>query len=101
MKAQFDPAPINFGKTVNIPISLGHAFFVWEILNTHFDSLDTFNLTHNEKKAIWGLSDLIEQTLIQEDMSEYDHAHYADLLKKAEHHLQHHVLVDFVDWLNH
>lgn len=96
MSEQFNNTQINFAQNINVPISLGHAFFVWEVLNTHFGSLDNLNLTNNEKKAIWGLSDLLEQTLIQNDICEYDYNRYKSLLKKAEQHLQNNVQVDFV-----
>lgn len=93
---EFGNPQINFARKVHIPITLGHAFFAWETLSTHLSVLDKLNLTDNEKKAIWGLSDLLEQALIQNDICEYDYNRYKSLLKKAEQHLQNNVQVDFV-----
>lgn len=94
---EFGNSQINFERKVHVPITLGHAFFVWETLNTHFGRLDSLNLTDNEKKAIWGLTDLLEKMLIQNGIREYDYNRYKSLLKKAEQHLQNNVQVDFVE----
>lgn len=84
-------------KSVNIPITLGHALFVWETLDKHFSNLnDNPNLSENEKKAIWGLADLIEKTLINHGITGNLDI-YQTLVKQAELHLQNNIQVDFVD----
>lgn len=84
-------------KSVNIPITLGHALFVWETLNNHFSNLNNNpNLSENEKKAMWGLTDLIEETLVYHGITG-DLDNYQTLVKHAELHLQNQIKVDFVD----
>lgn len=57
-------ANIDFAQPVQIDITLGHAIFVWETLSNHFSDLpENPNLNEEERKSIWGLTDLIEKTL--------------------------------------
>lgn len=56
---------IDFEKTVSVDITLGHAIFVWETLSDKFSNLRANdNLSEEERKAIWELTDLIEETLL-------------------------------------
>lgn len=88
---------MNIAKPIQIPMTLGQALFTWETLNTHFGDLNHHpHLSDNEKKAIWGLTDLIENALINNGISG-NLPNYKNLVKISEQHLKNDVIVEFVD----
>lgn len=79
---------IDIASCVNMPITLAHALCAWETLSSHFGNLhNNPNLTDNDKKAIWGLTDLIEKTLIDNGING-NLDNYQTLIKQAKLYLQ-------------
>lgn len=88
---------IDIASPVNISLALAHALCAWETLSCHFANLnDNPNLSDNDKKAIWGLTDLLEKTLIDHGING-NLDNYQTLVKQSQLHLQNHIKVDFLD----
>lgn len=89
--------PIDLSTHIAVPMTLGQALFMWETLSTHFSDLNNHpNLSEPEKKALWGLTDLLEESLVRGGIHG-GLSDYQSLVKHAEFHLQNTLAVDFVD----
>jgi len=86
-----------FSKEVSLNLSIGHLLAVWDILANKLseiafmDSLDV-----DEKRAIWALQDLCEQTLVENGVSSLPENEWKELVQAAKVHVRS-IPVDFLE----
>lgn len=86
---------VDFEKTISVDITLGHAIFVWETLSDKFSNLRANDsLCEEERKAIWELTDLIEETLLENGIQ--GSIEWQDLVAQAKGYMSN-LPVGFVD----
>lgn len=74
----------DFCKQVTLKITVGHLLLAWQVMTDKFSSLQSFDtLSEDERRAIWGLSDLLERALIDVGVSEYSQAGWEALVREA------------------
>ena len=79
-----NPTDIDLSKPVSINISLGHLLFVWETMSAKLSTLnDRDDMSEDEKRAVWGLIDLMEPPLAESGLGTYSHAEWETLLARA------------------
>ncbi len=87
----------DFSKETSIKITLGHLLLVWEVMSDKFSDLQSYgNLSDEEKRAIWGLADLLENSLAENGITEKPQAEWAALINRAKEFMKT-VPVDFLD----
>jgi len=84
-------------KKIPLNISLGHLLLVWEVLSNKI-SCDPFNkqLSEIERRAIWALEDLCENTLVENECGAMPKKDLETLIKKAGEHVKS-ISVEFLD----
>lgn len=88
---------IDFEKTVSVDITLGHALLAWQTLSENFSDLNRFEkLDLQEKKSIWGLIDLLENSLNDNQVDGRPQDEWLTLIDDAKNHMKT-ITVDFVD----
>ena len=61
----------NLSKEISIKISLGHLLLAWEVMSEKFSDLQPHDsLLEEVKRAIWGLADLLEKSLVENSITE-------------------------------
>ncbi len=84
-------------EETSIKITLGHLLLAWETLSDKFSNLrDNDSLSEEERRAIWGLADILEQALVANGITGQPVADWKALLCKAKEHIKT-VPVDFLD----
>ena len=87
----------DFSKEISIRITLGHLLLAWEIMSEKFSDLQSHDsLSEEERRAIWGLADLLENALVEYDATEKPQADWAALISKAKEYIKT-VPVDFLE----
>jgi hypothetical protein len=87
----------DFFKVVSVKITLGHLLLVWDIMSNKFSDLKSNEyLSEDDKKAIWGLTDLLENSLIANDITNMPQAEWESLVAKAKEFIRT-ISVDFLD----
>ena len=87
----------DFSKEASIKIPLGHLLLAWEVISEKFSDLQPYNsLTNEEKRAIWGLADLLEKLLIENGVTEKSKTEWEALVNRAKEFMKT-VPVDFLD----
>lgn len=88
---------IDFAKSTKISISLGHALLAWQTLSENFGDLNRFDeLDLPEKKAIWGLTDLLETILAENNIEGSPEKDWLALIEQAKDYMKT-MPVDFVE----
>lgn len=75
----------DFSKETSIKISLGHLLLAWEVMSNKFSDLQSYSsLSEEERKAIWGLADLLENSLLENGVDGKPPAEWEALINKAK-----------------
>ena len=86
----------DFSKETSIKITLGHLLLAWEVLSDKFSDLQSHNnLSEEERRAILGLADLLENSLAENGVNGKPQAEWAALISKAKEYMKT-VPVDFL-----
>ena len=87
----------DFPKETSIKITLGHLLLAWEDLSDKFSDLQSHDsLSEEERRAIWGLADLLESSLAENGVNGKPQAEWAMLISKAKEYMKT-VPVDFLE----
>jgi hypothetical protein len=87
----------DFSREVSVPITLGHVLLAWEVMSSKFSDLrSNESLSEEERRAIWGLADLLEKVLVEHGITGRPQAEWETLISKANAYIQT-VPVDFLD----
>jgi hypothetical protein len=74
----------DLSKETTVKITLGHLLLAWEVLSDKFSDLRSCgNLSEEEMRAIWGLADLLEKTLIGNGVSGRSQEEWKSLVSRA------------------
>lgn len=75
----------DFSKEAWIKISLGHLLVAWDVVTEKFSDLHAYDgLKSEEVRAIWGLADLLEKSLIENGVTERHKAEWETLIGNAK-----------------
>ena len=87
----------DFSKEISIKITLGHLLLAWEVLSDKFSDLQSHgSLSEEERRAIWGLADLLENSLAENGVTGRPQAEWEALINKAKEYMKT-VPVDFLE----
>ncbi|HIQ41742.1 MAG TPA: hypothetical protein EYH47_03245 [Pseudomonas oleovorans] len=87
----------DFPKETSIKITLGHLLLAWEVLSNKFSDLQSDDsLSDEERRAIWGLADLLENSLAENGVNGKPQAEWAVLISKTKEYMNS-VPVDFLE----
>jgi hypothetical protein len=87
----------DFSKEVPVKITLGHLLLAWEVMANKFSDLrSNESLSEDERRAIWGLADLLEKTLIENGIDGRPQAEWENLVSQAKIYIRS-VPVDFLE----
>jgi hypothetical protein len=87
----------NLSKIVDIQMPLGHILLAWQTLSDKFADLKSNEtLSKEEKRAIWGLADLLETSLIENGISNLPREKWEALIKSSKEFIKT-VPVDFLN----
>lgn len=87
----------DFSKEIPIKITLGHLLLSWEVLSDKFSDLQSQDsLSEEERRAIWGLADLLENSLAENGVNGKSQAEWAALISKVKKYMKT-VPVDFLE----
>ena len=76
----------NFDETQSIELTTGHLLFLWETITQNLSG-EIDSLSEEEKRAIWGLEDLLENKLIEIGIKALPQAEWQDLIESARDHM--------------
>ena len=87
----------DFSTEISIKITLGHLLFAWEVLSNKFSELQSHDsLSEEERRTIWGLADLLENSLVENGVTGMPPAEWAEIISKAKEYMKT-VPVDFLE----
>jgi hypothetical protein len=87
----------DLSKEATVKITVGHLLLAWEVLSDKFSDLrSNANLSEEEMRAIWGLADLLERTLIDNGIAGRSQEEWNSLVSSAKNFIRS-VPVDFLD----
>lgn len=76
---------VEFAKEVSVKITLGHLLLAWQVMSDKFSDLRSYEtLSEEERRAIWGLADLLENALVENDISGRPQVEWEALISKAK-----------------
>ena len=82
-------------QDVSLQMTVGHVLFLWETITTHISSsIDA--LSEEEKRAIWGMEDILERKLVELGITSRPQGEWKELVDRARKHMKN-VPVDFLD----
>lgn len=74
----------DLAKETSIKIPLGHLLLTWEVLSDKFSDLRAYDsLLEEDRRAIWGLADLLERSLIENGFTEKSSAEWKVLIDSS------------------
>lgn len=77
--------PEDLSKEVSLKITVGHLFLAWETLSAKFSEhlqwSDDFS--EDEKRAIWGLQDILERALVENGLGNMPRDEWEALYSRA------------------
>jgi hypothetical protein len=80
-----------------VQIPIGHALLAWETLSVKFSDLRSNDaLSEEERKAIWGLADLLENVLAENGVGGRRQAEWEALICRSKEFVKN-IPVDFLD----
>lgn len=75
---------IDLSQEVVVTLRLGHLLFVWETMSAKLSTLNDYeNMSDVEKRAVWGLIDLLERAVYECGIPECSQPEWAALLDRA------------------
>lgn len=78
-------------------IPLGHILLAWETLSDKFSDLRSNDaLSEEERRAIWGLADLLENALVENGLGNRPQVEWEALIKSSKEFIKT-IPVDFLD----
>jgi hypothetical protein len=87
----------DLAKVVSVEISLGHILLAWETLSDKFSDLRSNDaLSEAERRAIWGLADLLEKALVENGLGNRPQAEWEAHIENSKEFIKT-VPVDFLD----
>jgi hypothetical protein len=87
----------DLSKVVSINIPLGHLVLAWETLSEKFSDLrSNETLSEEERKAIWGLADLLENSLVENGIESRPQAEWLALINRSKEFINK-ISVDFLN----
>jgi hypothetical protein len=87
----------NLAQEATLKLTLGHLLVVWDVLSNKLSGTDfKDSLTNEEKRAIWGLEDLCERTLVEHKVEPRFESEWEHFLQTAREHVKT-IPADFVD----
>lgn len=87
----------HLSREISIEMTLGHLLLAWEVMSDKFSDLQSYDsLSEEERRAIWGLADLLEKALIDNGISGESQAEWAALISSAKAFVKT-IPVDFLD----
>lgn len=82
---------------VSVQIPLGHILLAWETLSEKFSALrSNDDLTEEERIAIWGLADLLENALVDNGLGSKPQAEWEALISRSKEFIKT-IPVEFLD----
>ena len=87
----------DFSKETSIKMPLGHLLLAWDVIFDKFSDLQPYSsLSDEEKRAIWGLADLLENSLVENGITGKPKVEWEAIIKRAKEFMKT-VPVDFLD----
>jgi hypothetical protein len=87
----------DFAKEVSVKITLGHLLLSWEVMSNKFsDLISNESFSEDERRALWGLADLLEKTLVENGIDGRPQAEWERLISQTRQYIRS-VPVDFLD----
>jgi hypothetical protein len=87
----------DLSKMVSIQVPLGHLLLAWETLSNKFSDLRSNDtLSEEEKKAIWGLADLLENALVDNGIGSRQKTEWEALVDRSREFIKK-IPIDFLD----
>lgn len=87
----------DLAKSISIRLPLGHVLLAWETLSDKFSELrSNGSLSEEERRAIWGLADLLEKTLVEHGLGARSQAEWDVLIQSSKEFIKT-IPVDFLD----
>ena len=87
----------DLSKVVSVKIPLGHVLLAWETLSEKFSDLRSNDtLSEEERRAIWGLADLLENSLVENGLGGRPQAEWEALIRNSKEFIKT-IPVDFLD----
>ena len=87
----------DLSKLVAVEIPLGHILLAWETLSDKFSDLRSNDaLSEEERRAIWGLADVLENALIDNGLSCKPQSEWDALIESSKKFIKN-IPVDFLD----
>jgi hypothetical protein len=87
----------DFSREVSVRITLGHLLLAWEVMSSKFSDLGANeSLSEEERRAVWGLADLLEKALVEHGITGRPQVEWETLIFKANAYIKN-VPVDFLD----
>jgi hypothetical protein len=87
----------DLSRRITIEISLGHILLAWETLSDKFSDLRSNDaLSEQERRAIWGLADLLERALVENGIGSRPQAEWEALIEDSKEFINT-ISVDFLD----
>ena len=79
----------NLDKKVSIELTTGHLVFLWNFISDKLSGSPlNEEFTEEEKRAIWGLADLCEQELINNEIKAMPEPEWESLIERAKEHVK-------------
>lgn len=76
-------------KEAKLKMSIGHLIAAWDIVSNKLSGTDFLNsLSEDEKRAIWALEDLFENTLLENGISSRPKPEWDRLVQAAKVHVR-------------
>ena len=87
----------DLSKMVSIQVPLGHLLLAWETLSNKFSDLRSNDtLSEEEKRAIWGLADLLENALVDSGIDSRQKTEWEALIDRSKEFIKK-IPIDFLD----
>lgn len=88
---------LDISRVVSVRIPLGHILLAWETLSVKFSDLRSNDyLSEEERRAIWGLADLLERVLVENGIGEMPKDEWDALIDRSKK-FSKKIAVDFLD----
>lgn len=87
----------DLSREVSLKMTVGHLFLAWEVMSDKFSDLrSNDDLSEEERRAIWGLADLLERALVENGIGAMPQVECEALSERAREFAKH-IPVDCLD----
>jgi len=84
-------------EVISIDMPLGHVLLAWETLSDKFSDLGSNDaLSEEERRAIWGLADVLENALVENGLGNRPRSEWEALVQRSKAFIKT-IHVDFLD----